>query len=536
MEVFDFIVVGGGSAGSIVATRLADSGASVCLLEAGPMDNRLWIQVPAGVAKVHGDPSVTWGYEVSGPAGTGRMTPARHGRVIGGSGSVNGMILNRGAAADYDGWAARGNPGWSYEEVLPYFKRTERRIGAGDDRYRGRKGPMPVNDSDWRHPLSEAFRDAAVNSGLPLDPDFNGPKPDGVCRVQHNLHEGRRQSSARTVLHPGMVRHRFSRQLTVRTEVEVLRILFEDQRAIGVRYAGPGREMEMFARAEVILCAGAIASPKLLQVSGVGPADVLADIGVPVVKVLEGVGRNLQDHYHVRMAWGIRNAITINSLTRGPRFLLEVLKWQAGRPGLIGSSPLQMLATVRSSTELPAPDVMLIFSPGSFTAVSGRVTTSPGASCIVWQMRPSSRGTVRATSKDARVLPAINPDYLSTEEDRRALVGGMRVLRRIVACEPFAAYVTGENTPGAAASDDAALLEFACGTGLTSFHFAGSNRMGPADDALAVVDHQLKVHGIEGLRVCDASIMPTIPSGNTNAASMMIGEKAADLILGRTAA
>ncbi len=535
MEVFDFIVVGGGSAGSIVATRLADSGASVCLLEAGPMDNRFWIQVPAGVAKVHGDPSVTWGYEVAGPAGSGRMTPARHGRVIGGSGSVNGMILNRGAAADYDGWAAQGNPGWSYDEVLPYFKRTERRIGGGDDRYRGRKGPMPVNDSDWHHPLSEAFRDAAINGGIPLDADLNGPKPDGVCRVQHNLHDGQRQSSARAVLHPGMVRHRFSRQLTVRTEVEVLRILFEGQRAIGVRYAGPGREMDMFARAEVILCAGAMASPKLLQVSGIGPASLLAEIGVPVVKALEGVGRNLQDHYHVRMSWGIRNAVTINSLTRGARFAGEVLKWVIGRPGLIRSSPLQMLATVRSSPGLPAPDVTLIFSPGSFTAVSGRVTTSPGASCIVWQMRPSSRGTVRAKSKDARVLPDINPDYLSTEEDRRAIVGGMRVLRGIAVCAPLADYITGENTPGATASDDAALLDFARSTGLTSFHFVGSNRMGPAGDAEAVVDHELRVHGIEGLRVCDASIMPAIPSGNTNAASMMIGEKAADLILGRTA-
>ncbi len=536
MEAFDFIVIGGGSSGSIVTARLADAGCSVCLLEAGPMDSKFWIHVPAGVAKVHGDPSVTWGYEVAGPAGTGRMTPARHGRVIGGSGSVNGMILNRGAAADYDGWASQGNAGWSYAEVLPYFMRTERRIGAGDDRYRGRSGPMPVTDSDWRHPLADAFHYAAVNSGLPDDPDLNGPAPDGVCRVQHNLHRGRRMSSARALLHPAMQRHGKNGTLDVRTGAQVLRILFEGMRAVGVRYAGPGGEVEVRARREVILCAGALASPKILQVSGIGSAALLQALDVPVVNALEGVGRNLQDHYHVRMSYGIRNAVTINSLASGPRFAVEVLKWLAGRPGLIRSSPLQMLATVRSRPDLPAPDVTLIFSPGSFTAVSGRVTTTPGASCIVWQMRPSSRGTVRAKSKDARDLPVIDPDYLSAEEDRRALVGGMRVLRRIFAAPPLSDYVTGENVPGVASADDAALLEFARTTGLTSFHFAGSNRMGPRSDALAVVDADLRVHGIDGLRVCDASIMPTIPSGNTNAASMMIGEKGADLILCRTAA
>ena len=532
MDAFDFVIVGGGSSGSIVASRLADAGASVCLLEAGPMDSKFWIHVPAGVAKVHTDPSVTWGYEAAGPAGTGRITSARHGRVIGGSGSVNGMILNRGAAADFDGWAGLGNRGWSYADVLPYFKRMERRIGEGDERYRGRSGPMPVTDNDWRHPLADAFRDAAINSGLPRDPDLNGPAPDGVCRVQLNLHRGRRMSSARVFLHPAMARHRRTGALSVRTEAHVLRILFEGRRAVGVRYAVEGREVEVRARREVIVCAGALASPKLLQVSGVGPAALLSQLGVPVVSALEGVGGNLQDHYHVRMSHGIRNAMTINNITSGPRFVGEVLKWLAGRPGLIRSSPLQMLATVRSAPGLPAPDVTIIFSPGSFTAVSGRVTAVPGVSCIVWQMRPSSRGTVRARSADARELPEINPDYLSAEVDRRALVGGMRVLRRIFATEPLRQYVVGENAPGAAAESDEALLEFGHSTGLTSFHFAGSCKMGPATDAGAVVDDELRVRGVESLRVCDASIMPTIASGNTNASTMMIAERGSDIILG----
>lgn len=532
-SVFDFVVVGGGSAGSIVAARLADSGASVCLLEAGPMDDKLWIHVPAGVAKVHTDPEVTWNYEAAGPAGTGRLTSARHGRVIGGSGSINGMILNRGAAADFDAWAALGNPGWRYAEVLPYFKRMEHRIGEGDDRYRGRSGPLPVTDSDWRHPLADAFQQAAINSGLPRDPDLNGPHPDGVCRVQLNLQRGRRVSSARAFLHPAMRRHRKSGTLAVRTGAPVLRILFEGRRAAGVRYAVQGGEREVRARREVILCAGALASPKLLQVSGVGPAALLSGLGVPVLKALEGVGCNLQDHYHVRMSYGIRNALTINNLTSGPRFVGELLKGLAGRPGLIRSSPLLMLATVRSAPELSAPDVTIIFSPGSFTAVSGRVTPLPGVSCIVWQMRPSSRGIVRARSADARELPDVDPRYLSAEQDGRVLVGGMRVLRRIFSSAPLSGYVIGENAPGVAAASDESLLEFARNTGLTSFHFAGSCRMGPAGDANAVVDAELKVHGLESLRVCDASVMPVIASGNTNASTMMIAEKASDLILGK---
>ncbi len=536
METFDFIVVGGGSSGSIVAARLADAGMRVCLLEAGPMDSNFWIHVPAGVAKVHGDPSVTWGYEAAGPGGTGRRTAARHGRVIGGSGSINGMVINRGAAADYDGWAGLGNKGWGYDAILPYFKRTERRIGEGDDRYRGRDGLLPVTDSDWRHPLADAFAAAAVGIGLRREREPNGPEPDGVGRVQLNLHRGRRVSSARAFLHPAIKRHRGSGALSVRTGAQALRVLFEGRRATGVHYAVAGDEQEVRASREVVLCAGALASPQLLQVSGVGPAAQLSALGVPVVHALDGVGVNLQDHYHVRMSHGIRNALTINELARGPRLVGEVLKWFARRPGLIGSSPLLMLATVRSAPELPAPDVTIIFSPGSFTAVSGRVTPSPGASCIVWQMRPSSRGRVRARSPDARELPEIDPEYLSTDEDRRALVGGMRVLRRIFAQAPLNDYVVAENAPGAMVADDASLLEFARNTGLTSFHFAGSCRMGPASDAQAVVDPELRVHGVEALRVCDASIMPIIVSGNTNAAAMMIAEKAADMLLGRAPA
>jgi choline dehydrogenase len=535
MDTFDYVVVGGGSAGCIVASRLADAGESVCLLEAGPMDNRFWITVPAGVAKVHGDPAVTWGYEVSGPAGSGRVTPARHGRVIGGSGSINGMVINRGNAADFDGWAALGNRGWDYAGVLPYFKRMEQRIGAGDERYRGRGGPMPVADADWRHPLSDAFHAAAVNCGVPDETDINGPRPDGVCRVQLNLHRGRRRSSARAFLHPAMQRHARDGKLSVRTGAHAQRLVFEGRRAVGVRYANAGAagEVEVRARREVIVCAGALASPKLLQVSGIGPAGLLADLGVPVVHVLGGVGANLQDHYHVRPTFGIRDSVTVNDLVSGPRFVGEILKFLMGRPGLIRSSPLHMIAKVRSAPGLPAPDATIFFSPGSFTALSGRVTPEPGVSCIVFQDRPTSRGSVRARSPDARELPAINPDYLATDEDRSALVGGTKVLRRIFATAPLNRFVIGENAPSKAAVSDAELLEFARSTGSTSFHFVGSCRMGPAGDAQAVVDPELRVHGIEALRVCDASVMPTISSGNTNASTMMIAEKAADLVLGK---
>ena len=531
METFDFIVVGAGSSGCIVAARLADSGASVCLLEAGPMDRKLSIQVPGGVVMAHTDPSITWDYQVSAPGGEGKR-PARHGRVVGGSGSINGMMINRGIAADYDAWAAQGNRGWRYADVLPYFRRMEQRIGPGDARYRGRSGALPVADADWRHPLAELFREAALGTGLPRDPDHNGPSQDGVSTQQLNLKGGLRVSAARAFLHPALKRHRATGRLALRTGALALQVLFEGRRAVGVRYALDGNAVDVHARREVILCAGAAASPKLLQVSGVGPPQLLGELGVPVVQALEGVGNNLQDHYHVRMVFGIRGIETINSIARGPRLAGEVLKWLTGRPGLVGSSPFPVLATVRSAPGLAATDVMLFFSPGSYTATTRKMTPTPGASCVVWQMRPASRGRVRARSSDARDLPDIDPNYLASEADRQALLGGIRVARRIFAQSPLAEHVAGEEVPGASADSDEALLAFARASGNTAFHLSGSCRMGPANDAQSVVDAELRVHGIEALRVCDTSIMPAVTSGNTNAPTMMIAEKAADMILG----
>lgn len=533
MDEFDFIVVGGGSSGSIVASRLSDSGASVCLIESGPMDRSPWIHIPGGAAKIHNHPGYTWSYEAEGPQGTGRRIAARQGRVIGGSGSINGMMINRGAARDFEAWTRPGNEGWRYADVLPYFRRLENRAG-GDDRYRGREGPLPVADSDWPHPLALAFRDAAVNAGLRPEPDYNGPAPDGISTIQLNLQKGRRVSSARAFLHPAMRRNRL---LDVRTEAHATKVLFEGLRAVGVRYVrgGPGgAAVDVRARREVILCASACATPKLLQISGVGPAEVLRDIGVPVVQALAGVGRNLQDHYHIRYTVRIRDALTINNVATGPRLWGEVLKWLTGRPGVVGSSPFPVLAFARSDPALPAPDVTLIFSPGSFTAATRKITPVPGASVIVWQMRPTSRGYVRARSADPFELPEINPHYLSTDEDCRALVGGIRMARKIVSSEPFAKYMIQEDAPGAGAASDAALLDFARNTGMTAFHFAGSCRMAPGTDPMAVVDDHLRVHGLEGLRVADASIMPSISSGNTNCPTMMIAEKASDLILGKS--
>ena len=371
--------------------------------------------------------------------------------------------------------------------------------------------------------------------GLPRDRDHNGPNPDGVCIMQFNMFHGRRVSSARAFLHPAMHKNR---SLTVRANAHATRVLFEGRKAIGVRYAPGGErgaEIDIRARREVVLSAGAVATPKLLQISGVGPVEVLRDIGVPIVRPHEGIGNNLQDHYHVRAVVRIRNALTINNVVTGPRLIGEVFKWLAGRPGIVGNSPYTVVGTCRSNETRDTPDVTLIFTPGNFTAATRAITPVAGATCIVWQMRPTSRGYLRARSADPFVLPDINPCYLNTEEDCRALVGGIKMARKIFSGPTFSHYVLDEEAPGAAAVSDEALLEFARQTGMTAFHFTGSCRMAPATDPSAVVDDQLRVHGIEGLRVADASIMPAVTSGNTNAPTMMIAEKASDMILGKPA-
>lgn len=534
METFDHVIVGGGSAGCVLARRLVDAGRSVCLLESGPTDSSAFIHLPAGFVRTLLDPALTWRYKADGGESLpGRRIPVVHGRVLGGSSAVNGMIWVRGQPGDYDGWAARGNPGWSWADMLPMFRRIEQRIGEADPHWRGTDGPVAVTDSDWRNPLCDAFIAAAGALGVPANPDTNGERQEGAGYYQRNIVRGRRVSAARAYLdavrsHPG---------LTIRTGAHATQLLFEGGRAVGVRYARDDDRAvlaEVGARAEVIVCAGAAGSPRLLQLSGIGPPDLLAAIGVPVRQASPGVGENLQDHYSPRVIVRVRDALTLNELARGPRLALEALKWAAGRPSILALGVALAHAFCRSDPTLDAPDVVVMFTPGSYKGgVLGNLDDFPGVTCGGWQLRPRSRGFVRARSADPFQFPAIQPNYLADEHDRRTALWALKMARRIMTTEPMARHVVAEQAPGPEVAGDDELLDYALRTGTTTAHLVGTCRMGPDGDAGAVLDAQLRVRGVQSLRVVDASVMPAITSGNTNAPTLAIAEKAADLILGR---
>jgi choline dehydrogenase len=533
-ESFDYIVVGAGSAGSVVAGRLSELGdGTVCVLEAGPPDRSPYIHVPAAVVYALGNPRINWMYKTSPGWGTGgRSIIQSRGKTLGGSGAINGHVYTRGHPSDFDAWAELGNRGWSYADVLPYFKRSERRIGEGDDRYRGREGPFQITDIDEPQPLCEAFIAAAEALGIPRNPDYNGAAQDGIAYVQRSIHRGRRVSPARVFLYPAMKRG----NTEVRTEAYVLRILFKARRAVGVSYRRGGREEIVRARREVILCGGAIGSPHLLQISGVGAPDPLQRIGVPVLLELPGVGENLRDHYAARMVLRIHGIETINERVRGLNLLKEIMRYALTRRGALALTPTLVYCFWKSRETLDHGDIQISFTPASYPAgVWSGLDRFPGATIACWQQRPKSKGHVRAQSPDPLEPPEIQPNYLAEEEDRGAMIAAMRLGRRLIGTEPFARYVEREIWPGKAAQADSELLEHARKTGNTTYHPMGSCRMGPAAQPNSVVDDRLRVHGLDGLRIADTSIMPTMPAANTNAAALMIGEKAADMILGRAA-
>ncbi|MFO1159235.1 MAG: GMC family oxidoreductase N-terminal domain-containing protein [Reyranellaceae bacterium] len=535
METYDYVIVGAGSAGSVLAGRLSeDESATVCVLEAGPRDWHPFIHIPAGFMYTLVNPSVNWLYTSEASEWTGgRRIAAPRGKTLGGSSSINGHIYNRGQRLDFDGWAQRGNRGWGYADVLPYFRRSERRIGEADETFRGRDGNLPITDLDWRDPLCEAFIEGAVEMGIPRNRDYNGTMQAGVSYVQRIIQNGRRMSAARGYLHPAMGR----RNLTVRTNAHAHEVVLEGKRAVGVRYRQGGRNgtpTEVRAAKEVILCGGTVNSPQLLQVSGIGPAPLLQQHGITVRHELPGVGENLRDHYAPRFVARVKNAETINEKSHGLKLVGEVLKYALTRKGILALNPTLIYVFWKSDERVDNYDLQLTFTPASYKeGVQSTLDDFPGMTIASWQQRPDSIGYVRIKSADPFEHPIIQPNYLAAESDRRVLLAGMRLARRLIGSRALSKYYDREEFPGAQVQSDDELLGAAKQRGTTTFHLMGTCRMAPDSDPTAVVDDQLRVRGIQGLRVVDASIMPTMPSANLNASVLMIAEKAADMIRGR---
>lgn len=526
MSSHDYVIVGAGSAGCVLANRLSeDPHTRVCLLEAGGRDWHPWIHVPVGYAKTMAMPGLNWLFGTEPDSHTGnRVLPVPRGRVLGGSSSINGLVYVRGQALDYDVWAQLGNRGWSYDDVLPYFRRSEHRAG-GDPDYRGTGGPLNVADVTEVDPLLDTLIAAAGALGYPHNPDYNARSQEGFGYYQTTMKGGRRMSAARAFLHPVTARP----NLTVETGAHAMQVLFDRRRATGVRFRQAGAERSVSATREVVLAAGAVQSPQLLELSGVGQPDLLRAHGIDVVHELPGVGENLHDHYIVRLSWRIRNARTLNERLRGASLLSEIAKLVFTRRGALTVPAGYVFGFVRTRPELASPDVQFHIAHASFRNPAKRVLDPfPGLTMGPCQLRPQSRGSLHIRSADPFAAPRIAPNFLHEAEDRETLVAGMRVARELAATEPLAAHVVEEITPGAEAASDADLVDYAARTGATLYHPVGTCKMG--SDAMAVVDDRLRVRGLEALRVVDASIMPRLVSGNTNAPTMMIAEKGADLL------
>ena len=533
-DVFDYVIVGAGTAGSILTNRLSADGAWVCLLEAGPEDHHPFIHIPAGYIKNIYSRELTWNFKSKPTQHTAnRSFILPQGRVIGGSSSINGLNHVRGQPSDYDGWSQLGNQGWSYSEVLPYFKRSEKRIGLGNDEVRGRDGELPVTDLDLIHPTCEAFIEGAASLGIPRNPDYNSGDLAGLGYFQRNIHKGLRYSSSKAFLNPV----RRLQNVEVRTNAQASSIIFDGNLAVGVRYVRGNRNgaiHEVRARREVILCAGALNTPILLQLSGVGPADLLKERGIEIQADLCGVGNNLQDHYGVRMVAQLKGVRTFNTMAQGFPLGLEILKWVFRRPSVLAVSPSLVHLFWKSSEQLELPDLEYVMTPASFReSTVGLLDKAPGMTLGVWQMRPKSRGYVKVLSRDIFEPPDINPNYLSDSYDQEILLRSIKLGRKLMATAPLQPYLEGTTNPHQSLQTDDELLIWARQEGITVYHMVGSARMGPDSDPEGFVDSQLRVKKLEKLRVADASIMPGLISGNTNAAVMMIAEKAADMILGK---
>jgi choline dehydrogenase len=529
---FDYIVVGAGSAGCVLANRLsADGRRSVLLLEAGPRDTYPWIHIPIGYAKTMFHPILNWGfYTEPEPTMNGRKVYWPRGRTLGGSSAINGLISIRGQREDYDAWAAAGNAGWSFADVLPWFRALEHNV-RGASEYHGADGPLWASDIGTPHPLVEAMIAGAGELGIARNDDFNGARQEGAGYYQLTTRRGMRCSTAVAYLRPAGRRP----NLRVETNAHATRIVVENRRATGVRYRQGGEERMAAARLEVVLAAGALQSPQLLQLSGIGPAALLQSLGIPVHNALAGVGENLQDHLQARVIFRCTQPITTNDALRTWVGKLKIgLDYVLKRSGPMAVGINQGGIFARAMPDATRPDVQFHFATLSSDMAGSPVHEFSGFTMSVCQLRPTSRGTVRIRSTDPLEAPAMQPRYLSTAEDRATLVAGIRLARRLAGTGAMRPFVAGEYRPGADAVSDDELLEFAKNTGGTIFHPSGTTRMGRKDDPLAVVDAELRVHCVRGLRVVDCGIMPTLVSGNTNVPVVMIAEKISPTILAST--
>jgi choline dehydrogenase len=523
---YDYIIVGGGSAGAALTARLTEDGkARVLLLEAGRASHH-WSRMPASFGLLIDNPAANWRHFSEPEPGTAnRVIPVPRGKLLGGSSSINGLVYVRGQPLDYNTWAQFGNRGWGWDDVAPIFHRMESYENDGHES-RGKSGPLRVSEVPDQNPLYDALFAAAQAAGYKRNSDYNGPDQEGVVKTQTTISRGRRMSTAHCYLQPAMRRA----NLEVITEATVHRVLLEGKRCVGVAYERGGEKFEVRASREVILSAGAVKSPQILELSGIGRPDVLQKHGIAVQHELPAVGENFRDHINARIQWKVKApGVSYNDLARGVGLVRQVLKYLTTGGGFLSLPSAPLLAFLKTRPEMETPDVQMHLVPYAVKNPKKRqLHDFPSMTVACYQLRPESLGSIHIKSPDPNADPAIRFNFLADPIDQQAMANGFRMMRQIVESPPMDAYRGDEYSPGKSVASDAEILSWIRGNSETAYHPIGTCRMAPGPNA--VVDDQLKVHGIAGLRIADASIFPTMPSGNTNAPSIMVGEKAADLI------